>query len=217
MLKQTVILDADDFAVDNTSFMYFCELKRLYPKFKVSLFTVPMSVMSGEIKCLATADNFLSEIKEYLDWIEFIPHGFSHYPMEFQNKTYQETIDSLIAIERIFNESGLPFVKGFKAPYWAYNDEVAKALKDKGYWIALDKNDPRNDMPIYKYNWSINEPYPKDIQEVRGHAHIQNVCGNGIEECFSNLLTIPEDVEWKFISEVMENECIGVNSQSKSI
>ncbi len=199
---QIVTLSFDDFSPKNSGFFYICELKRLYPKLKVSLFTIPMSVMSGEVECIAD-EKFVSEIKRYTHWIEFIPHGFSHLPLEFKRKTYDETINCIKAWERLFKESNLPFVRGFKAPYWEYNEQVIKALNDMGYWMAINRGVNHNSIKTYQYNWSIQEELPKDKEIILGHGHIQNVCGNGLEECFSNLLTIPEDAEFKFVSEIV--------------
>lgn len=149
----------------------------------------------------------LKRIKEELDWLEIIPHGLVHMPKEFLNATYDTTKLSLKAIDECFKRDGLPYVKGFKAPYWLWNSEVCRALDDEGWWGAIDKHRGANDpmtKKIYVYTHHISEWFSVSTLDVlKLHGHVPNVENNGLAECFPNLFRMPADAEFKFASEML--------------
>ena len=138
---KTISLDLDDFSILNNRMDLLMQLKESYPKLKVSLFTIPYdfayeTLPEGQI----LRDKTLAMIKTQLDWIELIPHGLVHFPKEFEKCDYKTMkLKVFPAIEEAFKKDCLPYVKGFKAPYWLWNEEVVRALDEEGWWGAIDK------------------------------------------------------------------------------
>jgi len=204
--KRIFILDFDDFSPIRPGFELLKKMKEHYPNFKCTLFTIPFSLklMTKEVE----VDKFKQWGKlvgEVQDWVEIAPHGFAHTKGEWLI-TDKRKLDLMVrATERIFKELGIKFVKIFKFPHWLGSKEAEEVLKEHGYTLAIDRNNPvvKTDIPTYVYNWSIDEPLP-DYSIVRGHGHIWET-NNGLDTCFPNLLKIPTDVEFKFVSEYLWN------------
>jgi hypothetical protein len=198
-----VCLALHDFSVVNNRLLWLETLKKQFPDFKVSLFTVPMDEKKDWGPSLIRAD-FLEEIKRNLDWIQIIPHGFYHTSTEMLNVEYDEFVGVLRNIESAFNTDGLPFEKGFCAPHFRWGDDVVRVLDDMGWWGAVHRN---KDMPtpqrFYKYNFMIDEPFWESKGDLRLHGHIYGT-NTDLGECFSNLLKLPDDVEWVYASECLE-------------
>jgi hypothetical protein len=139
-------------------------------------------------------------------YVELIPHGLTHIPREFENASYDDMAMTLKAYEEHFKELGVPYVKGFKAPYWLMSKEALKCLDDNDWWLAIDRNQP--DCPKakrnYVYSWDIKDLFPKEQEHVRGHGHISLPSANNLPDCIPNLSRIPQDYTWRFISEVMD-------------
>jgi hypothetical protein len=204
----TYALDFDDFSILNNRLDLLLRLKESYPRLKVSLFTIPYDVAyEKDVAGRLLRDKTLEEIKKHLDWMELIPHGLTHFPKEFEKCTYDTMTNHIFkAIDEIFKKDGLTYVKGFKAPYWLWNEEVVRALDEKGWWGAIDKNQKMiKTKKFYSYTHSIDEPYSKAIgvDIIKLHGHI-TPSGNGIERCFSNLFKMDPDAEFKFASELIE-------------
>jgi len=206
---KTIVLDFDDFSVLNNRMDLLMQLKESYPKLKVSLFTIPYdfafeSQPAGRI----LRDKTLAMIKTQLDWIELIPHGLIHFPKEFEKCDYETMKLKVIpAIDEAFKKDGLPYVKGFKAPYWLWNEEVIRALDDEDWWGAIDKKNYYLSKPkkYYVYTHRIDEVFSlSSLDVLKLHGHITNVSANGIERCFTNLFKMPTDAEFKFASQMLD-------------
>jgi len=174
---KTIYIDADDFSEENQGWDYLAQIKKEIPNFKISLFTI-LGQCSNE---------FIEEIKGY-DWIDMIPHGWMHEtPLECKDWSYKQSIDYLKKIERH------NLTKGFKAPGWQISDGMYQALLEEEYWVA--------DQP---YN---SERVPKGLKvylldsQDKYHYHIQNVCGNGLQESLYKILSLKGD--FKLIKEVI--------------
>lgn len=204
---KTISLDFDDWSVLNNRLDLLLRLKETYPKLKVTLFTIPYdyayeSQVAGRIMRKST----LKAIKKELSWLEIVPHGLVHMPKEFEKCDYETMRDHVIpAIDEAFKKDGLPYVKGFKAPFWLWNKQVVKALDDSGWWGAVD---PEQKMlktkKYYEHTLGIDAPFmesTKDVLKLHGHITPTN---NGIEKCFVNLFKMPADAEFKFASELLE-------------
>ena len=139
--------------------------------FKVNLFTIP--------------DDFNGKFTDYiksLDWIQVCVHGKQHINNEEVSEDWLKTFKTY-------------FAPIYRAPFWQLSDVMYERLTKLGYKIMLHPDDLREGI---KFNWNIkNSPPPLDI--IYGHGHIQNVCDNGIEESFENLLKLPRDIEFKFL------------------
>jgi peptidoglycan/xylan/chitin deacetylase (PgdA/CDA1 family) len=205
-----VSLNLDDFSPINHNWGYLQDLKSHYPNLKITLFMAPFDKSSGSIQSIVNNQKFAKRLADNRDWIEIAVHGFTHVPKEML--TYDEkTIEGLLtATENLYvmfrrdKNININFVNGFCAPYWLRNESTDKVLKERGYWIAINDNVNPLGLSFYKYNWSIGDKFPEDMPIVRGHGHVQDVCDNGLIESFDNLLTIPDDAEFKFCSEVLQ-------------
>jgi len=170
------IIDVDDFHEDNQGMKYLKAFKNKFSNFKVNLFTI-----IG--KC---SPEFIKEIKD-IDWIDMIPHGWMHdTSRECEDWSYEV---SKAYLDRI-GEFGL--TKGFKAPGWQISDGMYKALLEKGYWVAdQDYNNFRRPKDLKCY--LLDNPN-------KLHFHIQNVCGNGLEESFNKIINLKNN-SFGFIKE----------------
>jgi len=204
--RQTFILDFDDFIIGRPGFELLQKLKEHYPDFKCTLFTLGfhLGILTRNVK-LEKFKKWGQLVKENQDWIEIAPHGFSHIKGEML-ETRKDRIEIIIkSIERIFDEFGFNWIKVFKAPYWEISKEAEGVLKDMGYTLAIDRNNPKiqSDIPVYVFNWSIHELLP-NYPIIKGHGHLAG-SNNGLERCLPNLLKIPPNAQFKFISEYLKN------------
>lgn len=206
MIK-TVTLDLDDFSVLRSRMDLLCELRERLPGFKVSLFTIPFDVDYEMSELRLYRDDSLKRIIENKDWMEFIPHGAIHAPREFE-KADEETMREYL--KGVFDEmkrGGLPedrFVKGFKAPFWLWNEQVVKVLDEEGWFGATDRNqlDMIRPKRNFVYTHSIDEKFWESDQEtIHLHGHMTLPSANNLPDCMLNLIKLPRDVNWKFVSE----------------
>lgn len=200
-----ICLDFDDFSVLRNQMDLLLELKSHYPGLKVSMFTIPYDYEVEQSQLNLQRPKQLQLIKDNLEWIQIIPHGLMHIPREFEKADKETTKMALRAIEEAFSKDGLPFVKGFKAPYWLWNKDVVEVLDSEGWWGAVD---PRQDMQktkkFYTYSHSISEVIPKDKEVLKLHGHISPPSENNIEECFLNLMKMPHDATFVFATDLLE-------------
>lgn len=202
------VLDFDDWSVLNNRLDLLLKLKESYPKLKVSLFTIPYdAAFEMDVSAQIMRDKTLEEIHKHLDWMQIIPHGLVHMPREFEKCDYATMKQVMEAIDIQFKKDKLPYVKGFKAPFWLWNDEVVKCLDDEGWWGAVDRkmnHQPRT-KKFYMYNHSIDEPFSKstgfDLMKLHGHITPDK---NGIDRCFTNLFKMDPEAEFIFASECLE-------------
>jgi len=199
-----VALDLHDFSVVNNRLDVLLKLKEIFPNFKVSLFTVPIDKKEDWGASLIR-DDYLKDIKQCLDWMQIIPHGYRHNGSEMQSMDYYTFKELIPEIEKAFNNDGLPFVKGFVSPHWRWTEGVVRALDDMGYWGAIDRDKvqpcPRK---FYKYNYLLNEPFyesPEPVLKLHGHVYGTR---NDVGRCFDSLLKLPQDTQWHFVTDFLE-------------
>lgn len=173
------------------------------------MFTIPYDTpYEGDVSARLLREKTLEAVKKNLDWIEIIPHGLLHMQREFEKCDYDTMKLSMKAIDEMFTKDGLPYVKGFKAPYWLWNEEVVRALDDEGWWGAIDKNRKKTDAKtkrFYVYTHGIDEHFKlSNLDLLKLHGHITPDSANSIEKCFINLFNMPTDAEFKFASELVE-------------
>ena len=177
------VLDFDDFRRENSRLDLLDELKRRVTDLKVTLFTIPMSSCGWMAHM-----NWLAQVREERPWIELAMHGLHHDYLECSHWDQPRSLTHLLAVE----ETGI-FVPGFKAPYWETSPGLYAALIERNWWIA---DHPKN---ISKRPAGLRV-YELDRSE-RVHGHIQNVCGNGLEEKFEYYTSLKGP--FQFVSEVM--------------
>jgi peptidoglycan/xylan/chitin deacetylase (PgdA/CDA1 family) len=147
-------------------------------------------------------------LRKNLDWIQIIPHGLTHFESEFA-KAEKETVKlALKAIDDIFTKDKIKYEKGFKAPYWQWNQDVVDVLDEEGWWGAVD---PRIPMlctkKFYKYDYLTCEPFWVSEKEVlKLHGHIDGKSDNDIEKSFLYLMKMPVDAEFHFVTDYLEDK-----------
>ncbi len=199
----------DDWSVLNNRLDLLLTLREAYPKLKVTLFAIPYDyTYEQDVAGRIMREKTLAAIKEHLDWMEIVPHGLIHLPREFEKCDY-ETMKKYVlpSIEEMFKKDGLPYVKGFKAPYWLWNEEVVKVLDEEGWWGAVDRESLSLVKPkkFYVYTHKIDEPFSTSTLDLwKLHGHISPPERNNLERCLANLYKMPADAEFKFASELVE-------------
>jgi hypothetical protein len=206
-----VSLDLHDFSLIRSRFDLFLMIKDHYPNFKLSLFTIPFDYiyeMSGMNRVIK--EEVIKQVNENKDWLEFIPHGLTHIPREFEKADRESTTTYTENVISEMVKSGIPedrIVKGFGAPMWLWNQDVVDVLDEKGWWGAIDRNQP--DMlktkKTYTYTHSIAEPFWLSNQETLNlHGHMMLPDKNNLEDCLLRLFKLPLDSEWHFASEYVK-------------
>jgi len=201
-----VCLTLDDFSIVNNRLDVLLKLKEHFPDFKVSLFTVPRDEKQ-DWGAYQIRKELLKEVKKHLDWIQLIPHGYTHRGSEMRNADYRYFKEVTIpAIEKAFQDDGLPFEKGFKAPHWRWSDGVVKALDELGWWMAVDPRQPNAPKTKRHYGFShgIDEPFWNSQQPLQLHGHIYGT-RNDVGKCFDNLIKL-KDPQWCYATEFIEND-----------
>lgn len=176
-----VICEWDDFAEDNHRLDLLHELKALRPDFKCTVFAVPTR---GSFKFWWSVPH----------WIELAMHGWEHGdpPVdggECKNWTYDRMNEAM-------GTKPGRFVWGFRAPGWQLSTAAMEALRDDNWWLA-DKpyNDDRRPHGLLVH---------RDGDGDHWHGHIQNVCGNGLEETFAEVMSRVRAADsFQFMSEVV--------------
>ncbi len=190
-----IIFDLDDFCDENNILPQLLELKKILPKLRITLFTIPAK----------TSLRLLNEVSKY-EWIQLAMHGYLHDSnYEFTRLTYLEAYGF---IENSYDPKF--FVKGFKAPGWQISTECMRAVKDLGFWLAVQYSDGRMEghpdgphqpkIPKGMRYYALNEMDGYDTI----HGHCTNVCGNGLKEIWDKLIRISLDREFIFIDNLID-------------
>lgn len=204
---KTICLDFDDFSVLRSRMDFLLRLKEHYPDLKVSMFTIPYDYEYEIGQLSIQRDESLKTIHENLDWIQIIPHGLMHIPEEFYQCDKHTMRLAMKAIDEAFEKDGLPYERGFKAPYWLWNQEVVDVLDEKGWWGAVDPHQPEmcKTKKTYTYTHSIEDPFWHSTNDVlKLHGHMTLPSANNIEDCFLHLMKMPRDAKFVFASELVE-------------
>lgn len=165
-----MVFDWDDLHETNHLLHRFRELKEINPDFRCTVFAVPG----------LGSDSFWEQIP---DWIELAVHGWIHPdPLECVNWTREEMgrlLDQAV-VERFF-------VSGFKAPGWQISDACYEVLLERGWWVADQSyNDHRRPRGLLTH--LVGGP-------GHWHGHIQNDCGNGLEETWPQVCQLVRDAD----------------------
>jgi len=199
-----VTLDFHDYSPINNNLGLLEDIHEHYPDCKITLFTVPWEIRFKEqaLLTLPKYRPFVEATKKAIKqgWVEVGIHGLTHVPEEFSTfKRRDLRIKDyfryrLMAAQRIFEAVGIPYAKLFVAPFWQLAVEAKEAIEKEGFRVVEEKDN----------NWNLRDHFPADKEVVVGHGHVQNDCGNGLEESFLRILEIPTNVKWKFLSEVLK-------------
>lgn len=205
---KTVSLDLHDWSVLNNHLDQLLKLREHFPEFKVSLFTIPFDVPYETSQRALFREEQLTRIKANLDWLQIIPHGLTHQAREFEKCDYYTMRDLVLpAIADQLERDGLPYEKGFCAPYWLWNSEVTRALDESGWWGALDRNQPgmARTRRTYTYSHSLEEPFWLSTADtLKLHGHMDAPSANNLDDCFLNLFKLPADTRWTYVTDHIE-------------
>lgn len=196
-------LDLHDWSIINNRMDLLLKLKEIYPGFKVSLFTIPIDMRHDYGQCLVREDT-LKKVKQYLDWIQIIPHGLNHNGSEMREMDYYYFRDHVMpSIKSALQKDGLPFVNGFCAPHWRWSTGVVRALDEAGWWGAIDRRQPNmlSTKKFYRYSHCLDEELEGDVLKLHGHVYGTS---NDLERCFDNIKRLPEDTQWHFVTDFLE-------------
>jgi hypothetical protein len=207
---KTICLDLDDYSILNNRLDLLIKLKEHFPNLKVTAFTIPYDYQSeGNIGGRIMRATTLKAVQKELDWIRIVPHGLLHLDREFEKCTYETMMENVIpAIDEAFKKDGLPYVKGFKAPQWLWNEEVIRALDEVGWWGAIDRNQPQmlKTKTFFRYSHSIDEPFwESDRELLKLHGHIAGPEKNNLERCFFGLMKMPSDAKFVYADELLQS------------
>jgi len=204
------VIDFDDYSATHPGHHLLLKLKEHFPNFKCTCFTPAFSLAVFFRKMeVEKFKEWGKIVAANSGWIEIAPHGFSHLKGEMLTKDKKRAEMIIKAIENLFGQLGIPFVKIFKAPHWQISPAAEEVLKERGYVLAIDRNKPtvHTDIPTYVWNWDIKDvPFPKHYPVIKAHGHIWTTPGivNGLDECLPNLLQMPQNAKFQFISEYLK-------------
>jgi hypothetical protein len=179
-----LLVDFDDFCETENRLDLLNLLREANPAFRCTLFAIPAK----------GSPEFWESVPE---WCELAVHGWEHpHPREAADWSYEEAIQVLAARPPRFTE-------GFKAPGWQVSDDTYRALDDCGWWIADHwENDGRRPEGLRAH--VISRAAGAGNDPDHWHGHIGNVCGNGIEETFPEVLRrVREANSFQVMSEVV--------------
>jgi hypothetical protein len=195
-----IALEADDFGPLNHRFDVLEKLRDRYPNFKITMFTIPWDIRYNTEKggtpiVKEEYSAWRNVVKHAIKdgWLEIAVHGFTHVPNEFGGIDARMADAKIQFAEKMFDDSGIKFTKIFKAPHWQLSQEGKEAIEKRGYKVVEDGY----------YNWNWKDEFPVELDDVIGHGHVQNVCDNGLEEALIRLVQIPNEYEFKFLSEAL--------------
>jgi hypothetical protein len=202
-----VALDLHDWTPINNRFDLLLQLKEHFPNFKVSLFAIPLDKKLDYGPYLIR-QSLLEEAKKHLDWIQLIPHGLKHESSrEMYGMLHEEFKHQILPdIKDAFWRDDLPYEKGFCAPHWRWSKGVVDALNEAGWWGAVLREE-KELIPkrFYRYTHLLNEPFWESKEEVlKLHGHVYGT-KNDIGLCMQNLLKLPRDTEWCYVTDFLED------------
>jgi len=180
-----LIFDTDDLYEGHDRMDLLMRLKEANPALKVTAFAVLT-------RC---PDEYVESLP---DWIEVVPHGCDHGDPPLDGGECRDwSAEVMRRVMRAVEYGMSPrWQRGFKAPGWVISDGCYEALANSGWWLADQHyNDHRrlSGIPVHCEG---------DGDHI--HTHVQNVCGNGLEETFPYLLErVKNATEFQFVSEAV--------------
>jgi hypothetical protein len=194
MDKLRAVLSLDDFYSANSDLSKLDKLNDYFDDFKVTLFAIPTCMPESWVETDVLARPYL----------QVAIHGYYHTMQECVNWSTLEAVKNITEAEESWT------VKGFKAPFWIDSTGTLEACHRLGYWVAMNGEEPPyGDAPdglkIFYHDTDIaNIPEEWDKEYLKLHGHIQNVCGNGLPECFNEVKRIPRDTEFMWIDDYVK-------------
>jgi hypothetical protein len=168
--------DWDDAYPDHDALPRLRQLNAARPDFRCTLFAIPGRCTEDWCRSLPA-------------WVELAVHGWAHSSnyecADWTRADIEWCLDSDI-VHRYF-------VEGFKAPGWQISDACYDVLLERDWWVAdqhLEDHRRPVDLRTYFY------------EDGGWHGHIDNVCGNGIEETWNEVVArVQAATEFRWASE----------------
>lgn len=178
-----MIFDTDDLYEGHDRMDLLLELKAANPAFRMTAFCV-----QG-----LGSDAYWESLP---DWIECAAHGEFHpHPREAESWSYEKA-------SAVMADTPERLRGGWKSPGWQISDGTYRALMDRRWWVA--------DQQYNHRRRPVRLPFHCEGEGDHVHTHVQNVCGNGLEETFPYLLQrVREADEFDLISEVVRPWVLG--------
>jgi hypothetical protein len=130
-IRKLAIVESDDtedhYERNGLNFLFYWKAK--FPKFKISLFTIPNK----------TSREMISLLERHSDWIEILVHGFNHSSnFECFDWDIEKTKELMMSMEK------RGFKKIFKAPGWTITPDLC------GYPARDDQLISKDKQGVYK-------------------------------------------------------------------
>lgn len=200
-LTPPVVFDVDDFCNEHAGVLHdLWELKKAYPNFKCTLFTIPEKTGSAVLEQVRRL-NVQAERTGNRGWIELAVHGIHHAPNEELRAVAPEQLGQYLhRMEPLFAAG--TYARGFRPPGWFATREHMAAVRDAGLWGAYHLRDRASAAAVSGdrgyYLCDDARPWPY----WHGHAH--DTCGNWLRQHLPALLTRwPADQAFAFVSEAV--------------
>lgn len=207
-VKKLAIVESDDtedhWERNGLNFLFYWKAK--YPKFKISLFTIPNKTSREMIKLL----------EPHKDWIELVVHGYSHSSnfecFDWDYDKTKELMSPLTSYKKIFKAPGWTITPDL-CGYQAREDQliskdkqaVYKALNDLGFIVAdRHYNKPRR-LENGKYICVDCNP---DIVHTHTWPMPQGSEANGYSQVEARGVPWNHETEFYFLTEAWEEGLI---------
>lgn len=204
-----IVLEVDDLAPSKPGLELLFQLKEHYPQLQVTCFTPALDEKVANNQMPEKQLLKWAEILRNNPWIEIAPHGLVHVNHEMEC-SYDEAKNIIQACEDAFNKINVPFVKIWRSPYWQTSIEAYEALRDSGYVVCVDKNQPLPNIPgleMFIFNKSLEQPFTEadmSAEVIKWHGHIGGKFYNDISWSINAITTAPEDAEFLKVSEYIK-------------
>ncbi len=173
-----MVFDWDDAYPGHDAFPRLQQLHAIRPDFRCTLFAIPGRCTGDWCRSLPP-------------WIELAVHGWLH------ESNYECAAWTHAEMERCLDDDLVRtyFVSGFKAPGWQISDACYSVLLGRGWWVADQHLEDGRRPPNLRTYFYEDGP--------QWHGHIDDVCGNGIEETWDRVVALVQGAEeFRWASEV---------------
>jgi hypothetical protein len=208
--KQKVYVDLDDFCeeyVTDRHWQLLGELRRIYPDFKVTMFTIP-----GK-----SSPAWLRWVKKEYPWIEMAVHGTLHGDKSEWLVSGKTLAEGLRKVRRIYSDE--IYCRGFKAPWWNISKQAYDAFRKAGFFVGTNKTNLfARSSDVLNYAYDAGDEVLPDIHYRHAffdtwHGHVQSqrkcnpVLPNGLEDIFDRISKAwPAGTSFGFVSELFAND-----------
>lgn len=202
-IRKLAIVESDDTEThyERNGMNYLFYWKSLYPRFKISLFTIPGKT-SREMREL---------LSKHKDWIELLVHGYTHSSnFECFDWDYDKTKELMLPLHADYR-------RFFKAPGWTITPDLCGYPAREDQLISKDKQGvykALNDMEFVVADRHYNKPRrlengkyicidcnPENIVHMHTWPMPQGAEPNGYSQVEARGVPWNHETEFKFLSE----------------